>query len=172
MTTTDYVINIALIALVLMQIRDPKMDLRSLLLPVVAVAGAALYYLKGVPTTGNDVLLDIVTGTVGLALGLGCALTTRVWRGEDGIAHAKAGAVAATLWVVGVGFRLAFEEFSSHGGGASITRFSIDHSITGSNAWVAALVIMALAEVISRLVVLRLRGAGTGQATAAARLAQ
>ena len=122
MTTTDYVINIALIALVLMQIRDPKMDLRSLLLPVVAVAGAALYYLKGVPTTGNDVLLDIVTGTVGLALGLGCALTTRVWRGEDGIAHAKAGAVAATLWVVGVGFRLAFEEFSSHGGGASITR--------------------------------------------------
>jgi len=164
MTTTDYVINIALIALVLMQIRDRKMDLRSLLLPVVAVAGAALYYLKGVPTTGNDVLLDIVTGTV--------ALTTRVWRGEDGIAHAKAGAVAATLWVVGVGFRLAFEEFSSHGGGASITRFSIDHSITGSNAWVAALVIMALAEVISRLVVLRLRGAGTGQATAAARLAQ
>ena len=171
MTTTDYLINIALIAMVLVQIRDRRMDLRSLLLPVVAVAGAALFYLKGVPTAGNDVILDAVTGCAGLALGVGCALTTRVWRGEDGIARCKAGAIAAALWVIGIGSRLAFEEYSSHGGGASITRFSISHSITSGTAWVAALVIMALAEVVSRLGILRLRGAATGQAAAMVRLA-
>jgi len=41
--------------------------------------------------------------------------------------------------------------------------FSIAHDITSQNAWVAALVLMALAEVISRLFVIRIRGARTHQ---------
>jgi hypothetical protein len=39
--------------------------------------------------------------------------------------------------------------------------FSIAHDITSQNAWVAGLVLMALAEVIGRLVVLRIRAART-----------
>jgi hypothetical protein len=47
---------------------------------------------------------------------------------------------------------------SDHGAGPAITRFSIAHSITSADAWVAALVMMALAEATARLVVLRVRG--------------
>jgi hypothetical protein len=168
MTPLDYIINIGLVAMVLLQIRDRRMDLRSLLLPVVTVAAAAAFYLKGVPTSGNDVLLDAVLGAAGLVLGVACALTTRVWRAVDGLAHSKAGVAAAVLWIVGVGSRLAFELYSTHGGSGSIARFSASHAITSSEAWVAALVIMALAEVVSRLVVLRVKGALAAPAPAPA----
>jgi hypothetical protein len=160
MTLTDYAINIALVLLVLVQIRDRRLDLRSLLIPVVAVAGAAIYYLKGIPTVGHDVALDVALGCFGAALGTACAFTTKMWRAHDGMAHSKAGAVAAVLWIVGVGSRLTFEVYATHGGAGSIARFSITNRISGVEEWTAALVIMAMSEVVTRLIVLRLRGAG------------
>jgi len=163
MTTTDYLINIALIALVVLQIRGSRLDLKTALRPVICVAAAALYYLRGFPTSGNDVVLDLVLGGVGLVLGVACGLTTRVWRANDGHAYAKAGVIAAVLWVVGIGSRLAFEELWYHGGTHAIVNFSVAHDITGQDAWVAGLVIMALAEVISRLIVIRLRGATSNE---------
>jgi hypothetical protein len=161
MTTTDYLINIVLVAFVILQVKGGRLTLRTALRPVICVAAAAIYYLKGIPTSGNDLLLDVVLGGTGLILGVACALTTRVWKDKDGFQYSKAGAVAAALWIIGVGSRMAFEEYSSHGGAHSIVNFSIAHSITSENAWVAGLVIMALAEVISRLVVIRLRAART-----------
>jgi hypothetical protein len=163
MTITDYLINIALIALVILQIRGSRLDLKNALRPVVIVAAAAVYYLRGFPAAGNDLLLDVVLGGAGLVLGIACGATTRVWRADDGLAYAKAGVIAAALWVIGIGSRLAFEEFWTHGGTKTIVNFSIAHDITSQNAWVAALVIMALAEVISRLVVIRLRGTLTSE---------
>jgi hypothetical protein len=159
MTTTDYVINFALIALVLLQVRDSRLTTRSLVRPVLFVAAAALYYLKGLPTAGHDVGLYAALIAVGLVFGVLCAMTTHVWRAIDGFAHTRAGIVAALFWVLGIGSRLAFEEYSSHGGAGAITNFSIRHQITSQDAWIAALVLMALAEVVSRLVVIRLRGA-------------
>ncbi len=106
-------------------------------------------------------MLDVVLGGVGLALGVACALCTSVWKDKEGIQYSKAGGVAAALWVIGVGSRMAFEEYWSHGGTHAIVNFSIAHDITSQNAWIAGLVIMALAEVISRLVIIRLRAART-----------
>ncbi len=163
MTLTDYLINIALIALVILQIRGSRLDLKTALRPVILVAAAAVYYLRGVPVAGNDVILYAVLGGIGLVLGVGCGATTRVWRASDGHGYAKAGVIAAALWIFGLGSRLGFEEFWSHGGTHAIVSFSIAHDITSQNAWVAALVLMALAEVISRLVVIRIRGARTRQ---------
>ena len=40
----------------------------------------------------------------------------------------------------------------------ALARFSAAHHITGSAAWVAALVMMALADVLTRLAVIYLRG--------------
>jgi hypothetical protein len=45
------------------------------------------------------------------------------------------------------------------GAGLAIAAFSVAHHITGSSAWVAALVMMALADVLTRLVVIYLRRA-------------
>ena len=154
MTLTDYIINIALIALVILQIRGSRLDARTAIRPVILVAAAAVYYLRAFPTAGNDVTLYAV-------LGVGCGATTRVWRASDGHGYAKAGVIAAALWIIGIGSRFGFEEYSSHGGAHAIANFSIAHDITSENAWVAALILMALAEVIARLVVIMIRGART-----------
>ena len=89
MTLTDYLINIALIALVILQIRGSRLDLKSAIRPVILVAVAAVYYLRAFPTAGNDVILYAVLGGIGLVLGVGCA-ATRVWRASDGHGYAKA----------------------------------------------------------------------------------
>ncbi len=157
MSGIDYIINGILVLLVLRQIRGSRLDLVNLVLPVVLVGGAAAYFLHSVPTAGHDLVLDFVLAGAGAALGFLCALATRVWRGSDGVPMAQAGGIAAVLWVVGIGARMAFALSSEHGAGPAITRFSIAHSITSSDAWVAALVMMAIAEVLARLVTLRLR---------------
>ena len=54
--------------------------------------------------------------------------------------------------------RLAFAVAASNGAGPAIARFSVAQHITGSAAWVAALVMMALADVLTRLVIIYLRG--------------
>jgi hypothetical protein len=130
----------------------------NLVLPVVLVAGAAAYYLHSVPAGGNDIVLDVTLAAADAALGTLCALTLRMRRDGDGVALARAGWLSAVLWVIGIGARMGVAFSSDHGAGPAIARFSLAHSITGANAWVAALVLMALAEVIARLIVMRVRG--------------
>jgi hypothetical protein len=76
------------------------------------------------------------------------------------------------MWIAGVGARMVFYFAATHGAGPAIAAFSIAHHITGSAAWTAALVMMALADVLTRLVVVFLRGhrltARTAPVTAAA----
>jgi hypothetical protein len=156
-SATDYIINAILILLVLRQIRESRLGITSLVLPVVLVGAAAAYYLRSIPTAGNDIALDLTLGAVGAILGIACGLTTRLRRDETGVVLARAGVAAAILWIAGIGSRTAFALCSSHGGGAAIERFSIAHDITSAQAWVAALVLMALAEVIARLATIRLR---------------
>ena len=47
---------------------------------------------------------------------------------------------------------------ATHGVGPAISCFSIAHHIAGSSAWAAALVMMAMADVLTRLAVVYLRG--------------
>ena len=93
----------------------------------------------------------------GATLGGLCALATRLRRGADGVPLSRAGWIAAILWVVGIGARMGFAYATSHGAAPAIGRFSVAHSITSADAWVAALFLMALAEVATRLAVLWLR---------------
>jgi len=160
MTILDYLISTALVLLVIPQILGSKMTMITVVRPVVLVAAAAAYYLRGVPTQGNDVLLDVLMVALGTALGVGCALTTRITpgKGEDGIPYAKAGIAAAILWVVGMAGRFTFQYYAHHSGAQSVTNFSIKHQITGSEAWTTALIFMALSEVTSRLIVMHVRG--------------
>ncbi len=157
MTTTDYVIAAVLILLVVPQIRGTRLTLRNLVLPVVLVAAAAAYYLKGVPTQGNDVLLDVVCVAAGALLGAGCGLFTRFAKDGEGFLVAKAGLAAAVLWIAGMAARTGFEYSATHGGAHAIADFSRGHSITGADAWTAALLLMALAQVLVRLVTIRVR---------------
>ncbi|HET7017570.1 MAG TPA: hypothetical protein VFI65_26845 [Streptosporangiaceae bacterium] len=157
MNTTGYIINAILVLLVLRQIRETRLGAINLILPVLLVAGAAAYYLRSIPTAGNDLALELTLAATGAVLGALCALFTRMRRGADGVALTRAGWIAAVLWIVGIGARMGFAYASDHGSGPAIARFSVAHSITSADAWVAALVMMALAEVLARLAVLWVR---------------
>jgi len=133
MSINMYVINAILVLMVIRQIREHPLDLRALAVPVLAVAaGAAM-------------------GAIG-------GLATRLRPGPDGRPLGRAGWIAAGTWIGGVGGRMAFAFAATHGAGPAIARFSLAHQITGSAAWVAALVMMALADVLTRLIVVYLRG--------------
>jgi hypothetical protein len=53
---------------------------------------------------------------------------------------------------------MAFYFAATHGAGRAIAAFSIAYHITGSAAWTAAPVMMALADVLTRLAVVWIRG--------------
>ena len=91
-------------------------------------------------------------------MGAVAGLTTKLRRGSDGRALGRAGWLAASLWITGVGARMAFAIAATNGAGPAIARFSIAHQITGSAAWIAALIMMALADVLTRLAVIYVRG--------------
>jgi len=157
MTITDYLLDLFLIGLVLLQIRGRRITARMLLLPFAVVGYFAAQYLKAVPTAGNDLVLVVLCAGVGLVLGGLAAAFTHVTRREDGAVVARAGVVAAVLWVLGTGARFAFQLYATHGGGAAIGRFSVAHSITSAAAWTDAILLMAIGEVAARSAVLGLR---------------
>jgi hypothetical protein len=154
MTTTDYIIDIALIGLVLLQVRGRRITTRSLLLPLGIVAYVGFTYLKGIPTGGNDLVLVFGLAGIGLTLGALAGLCTSVTRDKAGDAIAKAGVAAAGFWILGTGCRLAFQLYATHGGGAAIERFSANNHITSIEAWTSALILMALCEAVTRTAIL------------------
>jgi hypothetical protein len=162
-----YLVNVSLILLVIRQIREHPLDARSLATPVLAVGVAAVMFLHSVPVGGSDLLLAAACVTAGAVMGALGGLATRLRLGADGRPLGRAGVVAASMWVGGVGARLAFAVAASNGAGPAIARFSVAHHITGSAAWVAALVMMALADVLTRLSVIYLRGRRLAAASAA-----
>jgi hypothetical protein len=157
MTLTDYIIDIALIGIVLLQVRGRRLTTRSLLLPIGIVAYVAITYLHGVPTAGNDLLLVGGCAALGATLGLLAGTFTAVSADSEGVPFAKAGLVAASLWILGTGARLAFQLYATHGGGSAIEHFSATHSITSVAAWTSALILMALSEAVLRTGVLAWR---------------
>lgn len=162
MTLTDYIVNIALIGLVVLQIRGRALTVRNLALPVVLSAWAASQYLKAIPTAGNDLVLELGLAGLGIALGAAAALTSHISARPDGVAVARAGAAAAALWVGGVGARLVFVLWVQHGGEAAVARFSAHHDITTGAAWAAALVLMGILEAVSRTALVYVRALRSG----------
>ena len=165
---TTYLVSASLILLVIRQIRQHPLDARSLAVPVLAVGAAAVLFLHSVPAGGSDLALETAGVAAGAAMGAIGGLATRLRLGADGRPLGRAGVLAASMWIGGVGARLAFAIAAGSGAGPAIARFSVAHHITGSAAWVAALVMMALADVLTRLVVIYLRGRRLAAAPAAA----
>jgi hypothetical protein len=161
MTITEYLMNIALVSLVVLQIRGHKITVARLLVPVVMTVWFCSQILHTIPTAGNDEVLEGSLALVGAGLGVSAGLATSIRRLGAG-AFAKAGAVAAVLWVAGVGARVAFSVWVTNGGQPTITRFSVAHHITSGHAWAAAFILMAMVEVTSRTCVLYLKTVRSG----------
>lgn len=171
MTTTEWITDIALVLIVFRQLREGRLDLKTFLIPLGIVAFVAHTYLDSVPTSGNDLVLIGALVAVGAALGIAGGVHTRV-RVVGEHLLIKAGAVSAVLWVLGMGARMGFQFWVSHGGADDVARFSTAHHVTTDQAWVAAFVLMALTEVVTRLATIFIRSrmvnGGQAQRTAAA----
>jgi len=150
MTITDYAIDIVLIGLVAFQIHGMRLTRRAMVLPLVLVGIVAMNYLKTIPTGGNDLFLIVGLTAIGATLGLLAGAFTSIRSDSSGIPVAKAGPLAASLWVLGVGSRFGFQLYVSHGGFPAVAHFSATHDITSGAAWTAAMVLMALSEVVCR----------------------
>jgi hypothetical protein len=163
MTITDYLLNLFLVGLVVLQLRGRTLTVRNLLLPVVVTVVVASQFLHGLPRAGNDLALEATGGLTGALLGAGAALATTI-RLDGRVAVARAGALAAFLWVLGVGARVGFSFWVTHGGQPSVARFSVAHHVTSGAAWAGAFILMAVAEVAVRTGVLYLKARLAGAA--------
>lgn len=153
MTFTDYILDSALVLLVLLQIKERRLTTKALVRPLVIVAIAVVIYLHGIPTAGDDLVLVGVLALTGLLIGVASGQTVLMRRDEHGEVLARSGWASAIFWVLGMGSRFAFAVWVSHGGAATIGQFSAQHSITSAEAWTVALLAMAVFEVAGRTLV-------------------
>ena len=140
------------------QLGRHTVSLRRFLAPLVAVAAVALFYLKGVPTVGGDLPFEIAFSLIGVAFGLLAAGLVRVERDwQTGRVVMQAGIAYAIVWLVAFGGRLAFSWGATNLWRDAVIQFSMTHQITGTAAWTAAFVLMAIAMVATRTLVLGAR---------------
>ena len=100
MTPADYVVDAVLVLLVLVQVREQPLTVRSLMRPVIVVGAAAVTYLHDIPTSENDLALATAFAEIGLLLGAASSATVHAsgsviaWRAEN---RARPG---PPLWVI------------------------------------------------------------------------
>ena len=153
MSAAQYALNLSLLAYILISnVGTHEVTRRRLLLPVVLVAVAAGVFLNDPPTAGNDLRLELVGVAAGTLLGVVAGLLVRV-RVSAGRVLMTAGAAYAALWVLVIGGRMLFAYGADHWFTQRIGLFSYHHQITGADAWTAAFVGMALAMVLTRVLV-------------------
>jgi hypothetical protein len=157
MTTSDYLINAVFVLVVLRQARARRVDLRSVIGPLLAIVYVAHMYVHSVPTAGNDLVLVAVLGALGLSLGVASGLATQVRSGGEGVALARVGWLAGILLMVGICGRMAFVFAVNHGAEPAVQGFSVAQHI-GAAAWPVALILMAVCEVATRLAIVQVRG--------------
>ena len=157
MSITDYLIDSALLLLVLIQLRERELTTRALIRPLIIVAIIVATYLNGIPTAGNDLVLVTVLAMLGLSIGAASGITVLMRRDENGVVVARSGWISGFFWVLGMGSRFAFLLWITHGGAATIGQFSAQNSITSHEAWTVALLAMAVFEVCGRSLVMATR---------------
>src|SRR5690242_520766 len=111
---TTYLVSASLILLVIRQIREHPLDARSLMVPVLAVGAAAVMFLHSIPAGGSDLALEAASVAAGAAMGAIGGLATRLRLGPDGRPLGRAGVLAVSMWIGGVGARLAFRRAPDH----------------------------------------------------------
>jgi hypothetical protein len=159
MNATEIVTFAGLAAFIIAtQVGTRRLTLRRLVLPFVAVAVVTYHYLHGIPTAGGDLDFEISLSLAGTLCGVLAACLMTVQRDEQtGRIVTQAGATYAALWAIVFGGRLAFAWAASNLWTHQVMQFSIQHAITGSDAWTAAFVLMALSMVVARTAVTAIR---------------
>jgi hypothetical protein len=129
---------------------------RRLRRPLIIAAVICVSFLHAVPIAGADGALVAAGVLVGIACGAVSALATSVER-DPRSARVIAAASPLAVAVTGAAFaaRMAFAVAASNGLGPAIGRFSAQIGVhSPQQAWVAALVLMATADLVTRAALL------------------
>jgi hypothetical protein len=155
MSTFDYILGFAALALVLFNMRRHELTDRRLRRPLIIAAVICAAFLHTIPTAGNDGLLVAACIAIGAACGALSALATRVER-DDATGTVIADATPLAMAVTGLAFasRMGFAIAATNGLGPAIGRFSSDIGVHSQAAWVAALVLMAATDLVVRATIL------------------
>ena len=159
MNATEIITFVGFAAVIIAtQVGRRQLTARRFLLPLGVVGFVAYHYLQSIPTVGGDLDFEISLSIAGAVCGLLAGLLMRVERdGKTGSIVTQAGLAYAALWVIVFGGRLAFAWAAQNVWSQQVAQFSIQHQITGSAAWTAAFVFMALSMVLARTMVVGLR---------------
>ncbi len=172
--TTEVLVAVAIVGSILLQFGSRPVDWRRLVAPLVIVAGFAVYYLKGIPTSGNDGLFTLAGAVLGVVLGIAAGLLMGVRNDGNGRVILTAGVAYAALWIVVFALRLGFVFVAENSPSTLRDLFvwAFEHGIT-QEGWTAffmlqALVMVGLRTAITAGRVLVTRSAASAQTASVA----
>jgi len=136
--------------------------------PFLAAAIVVPFFLKGVVTSGNGLLIELAGIAAGAVLGLAAAACLRVRRDQQtGAVTSHAGAAYAAIWIVVSAGRLFFDYGANHLFTAQLFSFGMAHHITVA-ALTDSLIFLSLAMLLTRTAALAARARRTPATEAAA----
>ena len=171
MTATEIILFAGLaVYIIATQLGRHRISARRFLTPLIAVVAVAMVYLKAIPTVGGDLPFELACTAAGIAFGVLAASLVRVERdSRSGQIVLQAGMGYAAVWAIVFGGRLAFGWAATGVWRTAVGQFSMTHEITGTAAWTAAFVLMAIAMVGARTLVLAARAYLVARSTATTR---
>jgi hypothetical protein len=125
--------------------------------PLITALLIVPFFIKGLATSGTGLSLEIILTAAGLAAGLTTTMFMRVYRSpKTARPVTRAGFPYAVLWTIMIAARSAFSYGSAHWFGPSLNHWMLHHHVT-SAAITDALIFMALAMVLTRVIAMGLR---------------
>jgi hypothetical protein len=135
--------------------------------PLITALLIVPFFIKGVATSGTGLTLEIILTAAGLAAGLTTAMFMRVYRSpKTGRPVTRAGFPYGLVWTIVIAARVAFSYGWVHWFGASLNRWMLHQHVT-SAAITDALIFMALAMILTRVIAMGLRAGALRPASTA-----
>lgn len=135
-------------AVVLTRLGEHRYTRRQRILTLAVVAVLLAKYVRGMPTTGDDLALELGCVAVGALFGVGMLAVTSVHRDDtSGQIWVRAGLAYLALWVIMLGTRVAFAYSATGWARSDIGRFFATNHIS-STAITPAFVLMTVGSLV------------------------